>query len=75
MTHFKNSETKVFDAYSQIQKKNHHFVVDTTGLHINHMFPYLGASPDGVTYCVCHGKGLLKIKISNVHIPSKMVLA
>ena len=32
------------------------------GLVINPQYPYLGASPDGVTHCSCCGDGLIEIK-------------
>ena len=45
------------------------FVVDHTdiqycksGLVVNEKFPFLGASPDGVVECSCHGKFLLEVK-------------
>ena len=34
-------------------------MVYSTGLHINVTYPHLGASPDGIIVCDCHGKGLL----------------
>ena len=37
-------------------------MVYSTGLHINVKYPHLGASPDGIIVCDCHGKGLLEIK-------------
>ena len=40
------------------------FEASTTGLHINEKFPFLGASPDGLTKCSCCTEklGLLEIK-------------
>ena len=59
VTHGRTSEPKACESYFQKEKKNHeNFTVNTTGLHINNKFPYLGASPDGIVYCLCHGKGL-----------------
>ena len=40
-------------------------MIYSTGLHINAKYPHLGASPDGIIVCDCHGKGLLKIKHSH----------
>lgn len=49
--------------YKKISKSIHaNFTVEKTGLHIPHEFPYLGASPDGIVSCQCHGNGLLEIK-------------
>ena len=31
-------------------------------LHVNEKFPHLGASPDGLIYCDCHGHVILEIK-------------
>ena len=44
--------------------QDHHtdFEVQTTGLIINTSLPWIGASPDGITTCVCHGRGVLVIK-------------
>ena len=30
-------------------------------------FPFLGASPDGLVHCTCHGRGLLEIKCPSNH--------
>ena len=32
------------------------------GFMINKKYPFLGASPDGIVYCSCHGKYLLEVK-------------
>jgi len=63
MAHGKSSEPIAFNAYKEIQKKTHiDFEVDNSGLCVNAEYHFLGASPDGVTNCTCHGKGLLEIK-------------
>jgi len=63
MKYGRDSEPKAFDKYYQTMKAEHsNFTLKNTGLHINHKFPYIGASPDGITSCDCHGKGLLEIK-------------
>lgn len=51
---------KSFVDYAQ----NHHdgFIAKDTGLHVLKDKPYLGASPDGLIECSCHGKGVLEIK-------------
>jgi len=42
----------------------HHdgFALKDTGLHVLKDKPYLGAPPDGLVECNCHGKGVLEIK-------------
>ena len=34
------------------------------GLYVDHINPYLGASPDGIVSCQCCGEGLIEIKCS-----------
>ena len=60
----KESESKAFACYLEKMKLLHDdFSVSTTGLHVNEKFPFLGASPDGLTDCsCCKKKGLLEIK-------------
>lgn len=49
--------------YMDKLKNNHTNVsVNSCGLIINPKFPFLGASPDGIIYCDCCGKGCLEIK-------------
>ena len=36
-------------------------IVDA-GFFIDHLDPFLGASPDGITQCVCCGWGLMEVK-------------
>ena len=63
MRHGKTSKPKAFEKYSNILKNLHtNFSVHNAGLHINSKFLFLGASPDSLTECECHGKGLLEIK-------------
>lgn len=59
----KRMETRARDVYTKKLEQIHtNFQVKTTGLHINTDFPYLGASPDGIVQCDCHGLGLVEIK-------------
>ena len=51
---------KAFTGHFKLYHEN--VKVTETGLHVNTNFPYLGASPDGLVLCSCHGKGLLEIK-------------
>ena len=43
---------------------NYHgnLMVYSTGLYINTKYPHLGASPDSIIVCHCHGKDLLERK-------------
>lgn len=38
--------------------------MDLSGLHIDELHPFMGASPDGLISCKCCGEGLLEIKCS-----------
>ena len=59
----KKMESTARQAYIlQVKELHTNFVVTNTGLHVNQNFPYLGASPDGLIECSCHGKGVLEIK-------------
>lgn len=50
-------------AYFNLMNKHHiDFQVLETGLHIDPNNLCLGASPDGISYCKCHGIGILEIK-------------
>lgn len=45
------------------ESKNHeNFTIYQSGLVIDADFPCLGASPDGIVTCSCHGTGVLEIK-------------
>ena len=63
MKYGKESEPKAFKQFHEdMEVKHTNFTVENTGLHVNEKFPYIGASPDGLTNCDCHGKGVLEIK-------------
>ena len=54
------NENKAREEYKKEMLKYHHnFELKPTGLHVNEN---LGASPDGLIYCDCHGYGILEIK-------------
>lgn len=58
-----NHEKEAITSYMEKNKNEHlHFSIKNTGLVINPIFPYLGASPDGIINCDCCGKGCLEIK-------------
>ena len=49
--------------YENLQKCRHrNFEIQLTGLHIDARFPALGASPDALVNCDCHGMGVQEIK-------------
>ena len=61
----KESEEIAFECYVEQMKHTHEgFEASNTGLHINEKFPFLRASPDGLTICSCCTEklGLLEIK-------------
>lgn len=50
-------------AFHSFAAHNHEdFTVKETGLHISKTHPFIGASPDGLITCKCHGKGVLEVK-------------
>ena len=49
--------------YTNVMSTKHdNFACKLTGLWVSPLYPHLGASPDGVTTCNCHGDGLVEIK-------------
>ena len=49
--------------YEELAKARHtSFMLQKTGLHVNPLYPHLGASPDGLVTCSCCGDGVLEIK-------------
>lgn len=63
MKYGKENESLAFKEFERCMKTTHiNFILKKTGLHINSQFPYIGASPDGISVCDCHGEGLLEIK-------------
>ena len=59
----KKEEPKAIKAYNTYMQKSHSNVnVSSCGLHVSHETPFLGASPDGVLECDCHGKRLIEVK-------------
>jgi len=51
------------EMYLSASKLNHsELSVTDSGLVINPKWPYIGASPDGIISCSCHGVGILEIK-------------
>ena len=57
------NKKRAWTQYKALRSQEYqNFVIQNTGLHINAEFPYLGASPDSLIQCDCHGKGVLEIK-------------
>lgn len=49
--------------YEEKMKKEHkNFNLQKAGLLLHGNYPFIGASPDGVVYCECHGTGLVEVK-------------
>ena len=48
--------------FSDESKKHENFTIYQSGLVIDADFPCLGASPDGIVTCSCHGTDVLEIK-------------
>lgn len=45
-----------------MQKEHADFKVEKCGLFLSPKYPYLGATPDGVTSCMCCDMGILEVK-------------
>ena len=61
-------EHKARELYVETNKMKHqNFRVIENGLFINPEWPFIGASPDGIIECLCHGKGALEIKCPYCH--------
>ncbi len=59
----RENEPVARDLYIKNQKSKHSkFEVKECGLFLDKEYPYLGASPDALVSCFCHGEGLLEIK-------------
>ncbi|XP_028403990.1 uncharacterized protein LOC114526592 [Dendronephthya gigantea] len=56
-------EAKAIEEYTNIMCNLHDdFSVSESGLWLNEKWPYMGATPDGIVMCSCHGTGLCEIK-------------
>ncbi|XP_046845617.1 uncharacterized protein LOC124439435 [Xenia sp. Carnegie-2017] len=59
----KANEKRALNQYTQVMKENHSiFSVKESGFVIDPKYPFLGASPDAISYCNCHGEGCVEIK-------------
>ena len=56
------------DMYFKNQSRNHqNLEIRDSGLCINPEWLFIGASPDGIISCQCHGKGVLEVKCPYCH--------
>ena len=46
-----------------IQSQHQNFRIEKSGIQITSGFDYLGASPDGLLNCDCHGKEVLEMPV------------
>ena len=53
--------------YKEIGPSHENFEVSDVGFVISPQWPHLGASPDGVVSCTCHGKGVIELKCPYSH--------
>ena len=61
-------ESEAREIYLKTSKSQHgDFSVAECGLFNNTEWPFVGASPDGIINCTCHGRGVLEIKCSFCH--------
>ena len=61
-------EKSAWEIYTQTVKGEHtNLSVCDPGLLINHNWPFIGASPDGIIFCERCGKGTLEIKCPYCH--------
>lgn len=70
----KQNEHKAKQEYEKkVGNVHQNFTVTEAGLHIKSDLALLGASPDGLLDCACHGKGVLEIKCAYSHkkLPAK----
>ena len=63
------NESKARGIYTQKMASTHtNSGCRTSGLVMNPSYPFLGASPDGVTLCGCCGEGIIGSFVRNFHI-------
>ena len=56
-------EELALETYASIQKLHHaDFQLKKSGLILSVDHPYIGASPDGIVRCSCHGPGVVEVK-------------
>lgn len=61
-------ETVARQKYFKKSRVEHRcFKLENSGFVINPLFPYIGASPDGLSSCECCGKGCIEVKCPYKH--------
>ena len=71
-----SNESKAREAYEfSIADQHLNLSVADSGLLINQNWPFLGASPDGLVFCDCCGKGLCEIKCPYKYKDAMLVAA
>ena len=69
-------EKSARDKYVKAQKSKHRNLrVQDSGLVINPLWPFIGATPDGILSCTCCGRGMLEIKCPYCHRGEDIVVA
>ena len=64
------------DLYKKTNGVEHQdFTAMENGFFINSEWPFIGASPDGIVECSCHGKGTFEIKCPYCHRGEDIVCA
>ena len=64
------------DLYYKLTAQSHsNLQIADSGLVISTNWPFIGASPDGIVGCDCHGKGVVEIKCPYCHKGSSVVAA
>ena len=59
----KDMEPIARESFTEYISKHHERVlVKETGLHVHPNYSCIGASPDGIVCCSCHGESLLEVK-------------
>ena len=57
-----NEEKALKEFYASEATKHIDFKLEKSGLFLDKNTAYVGASPDGIMYCNCHGKAVIEIK-------------
>jgi len=61
-------EKEALDKYvEKTGPKHREFQLCESGLHIHPQYPHLGATPDAMVECECHGKGVVEVKCPYCH--------
>ena len=50
-----------------MKEEHKDFEIEDSGFVINPEHPHLGASPDAISYCSCHGTGCVEISVPTKH--------